>query len=245
MPLNISSKREKSSYRCSCGCPMGNGCPVNTCAMSKFCYGCVVVGVEARAWHFPSLGQMVPDGLPSGTGLTYPVVPPHPNHPFSWWVLGPSPSTRQTPSGYSLCCWSSLGTQLPEGLGPPVSQGTGAGSTDNTPASPKGHCLHLCPPSTFPPVCVLPSTWPVTSLPLCSTQPHCLRRCQFAPKCAPSILWESKESHLQDTQPLINWATGITMIATANNPNSHSNASQVSTLSHVCPQTLPGAWDPC
>lgn len=79
--------------------------------MSKFCHGCVVVGVEARAWHFPSLGPMVPDSLLSDTGLTYAVGPPYPVHRLRW-VLGPLPSTGENPSGYPLCCWSSLGTQL-------------------------------------------------------------------------------------------------------------------------------------
>lgn len=52
------------------------------------------------------------------------------------------------------------------------------------------------------------------------------------------------------TQLLISWATGIRVIATANNPNSHNNTSQLSivgeihhllTTSHVCPQTSPDA----
>lgn len=86
--------------------------------MSKFCCGCVVVGVEARAWHFPSLGQPMPNSLPLGTGLTYPVVPPHPVHPFLGWALVPAPPPPgQSLSQCSLCYWSLLGESTPRGAG--------------------------------------------------------------------------------------------------------------------------------
>ena len=209
--------------------------------MSKFCCGCVVVGVEARAWHFPSLGQPTPDSLPLGTGLTYPVVPPHPVHPFLGWALVPAPLRRGKASLSVPCaaglCW---GNQLPEELGTPVAIGTG------TPASPKGHRLHLSPPPLSR-LCLYPSFNSACHLAaprLNTTSPFALR------PVLSSILWESKESHLWDAQPLINWAAGITMIATANDPNSHSNTSRLSiagathhlTMSHVCPQTFPDAY---
>lgn len=158
--------------------------------MSKFCYGGVATGVEARAWHFPSLGRPKPDSLPSGTGLAYPVVPPHPIHPFLRWALAPAPTPLpgQTLSQYSLCCWSSLGNQLPEELGTLVTIGTGTGSTEH-PSITKGPRPSPLPTPTLPPLSV--STCHLTVPPLTTSLfallPILSKMCSFHPLGIPGI----------------------------------------------------------
>lgn len=122
-------------------------------------------------------------------------------------------------------------------------------------ASPKGHIT--MPPAPSPFIRLLSSTWPATPLtaPLGSPTPsaqHNLPVCTAANSLQNLLLLScgNPKNAIPRTQLLISWATGIRVIATANNPNSHNNTSQLSivgeihhllTTSHVCPQTSPDA----
>lgn len=104
-------------------------------------------GGKGLAWHFPSLSPMVPDSLLSDTGLPYPVVPPYPIHRLRW-VLGPLPSTGGKPLWVSLMLLVSTGDST---LRPPISKGTGSGSTGTPQHHPRATAFtsaHL-PPASF------------------------------------------------------------------------------------------------